>query len=91
MCVYYKRTPAAVLEGLWGSPRALTDLSGPHQLRVGLLPRDLGALFKPSPQPSVHAWAVLEEYWSPTELQPCLCLATDAIDPDPDVQADFPA
>lgn len=43
MCVYCKRTPAALLGGC-GALRALTDLSGPGQLNRGLLTRDLGAV-----------------------------------------------
>lgn len=53
------------------------------------LPRDLGPLFKFSPESSAHAWAILEENWSPAELQLCRCLAMDPVDPDPDLQTDF--
>lgn len=83
VCVYCKKTPTAIYEGLW-------DPWGHWQTSVAL-PRDVGPLFKFSPESSAHAWAILEENWSPAELQPCLRLAMDPVDPDPDLQTAFPA
>lgn len=70
---------------------AVIGLNGHDLCQLGPLPTPVGtgASVQLNPGLLVHAWALLYEYQSSAQLQPCLYITTD-VDPDPNSQTDFP-